>query len=523
MSVPSTIATSPLGRATLGDQLRRHARTLRDKPAFVSYGADGARRVTTYRELDEGANRFASALLARGVHRGDRIAVMARNGVESVVAYFGALKVGAAFSGINVLFRETEVAAQLAHLEPAVVVAGAEFVPVVDRAREQADVPNRFVLGDATEGWESVPELLAAGDPAEPDCDVDEHDLALVVYTSGTEAAPKGVMITHRNYLISTAPAWGWGLRTGTDDVWLYVMPFHTIAGIGSMTSLLMMGATLVLPASVEAGAALRMIRDEGITVIAQTPTFYIGLADHEMFGADTVATVQRCMTYGGQVSPHAIKAWSDAAPGITWGTYWGQSELSQLGSVGWFRTLEDIPDGDPTWIGKPVSHLEVRVVGADGEESDTGELLCRSPSVMQGYFKDAERTAEVLGDGWVHTGDIVRQDDQGNLFFLDRLKDMIKTGGLNVSSQEVERALQAHPDVVRAAVVGLKDDYWSEAVTAFVVLRPGAAVSADELREHCRAEMAAYKVPKAVHLVEELPVDPQGKLLKRELRRMHG
>jgi acyl-CoA synthetase (AMP-forming)/AMP-acid ligase II len=266
MSAPSTIATSPLGRATLGDQIRRHARTLRDKPAFVSYGADGARRVTTYRELDEGANRFASALLARGVRRGDRIAVMARNGVESVVAYFGALKVGAAFSGINVLFREAEVAAQLAHLEPAVVVAGAEFVPVVDRAREQADVPHRFLLGDATEGWESVPELLAAGDPAEPDCDVDERDLALVVYTSGTEAAPKGVMITHRNYLISTAPAWGWGLRTGTDDVWLYVMPFHTIAGIGSMTSLLMMGATLVLPASVEAGAALRMIRDEGIT-----------------------------------------------------------------------------------------------------------------------------------------------------------------------------------------------------------------------------------------------------------------
>jgi acyl-CoA synthetase (AMP-forming)/AMP-acid ligase II len=289
------------------------------------------------------------------------------------------------------------------------------------------------------------------------------------------------------------------------------------------MTSLLMMGATLVLPATVEAGASLRMIRDEGITVIAQTPTFYIGLAGHESFGADTVSSVQRCMTYGGQVSPHAIKAWSDAAPGITWGTYWGQSELSQLGTVGWFRTLEDVPDGDPTWIGKPVSHLEVRVVGADGEDAETGELLCRSPSVMQGYFKDPERTAEVMSDGWVHTGDIVRQDSDGNLFFLDRLKDMIKTGGLNVSSQEVERALQAHSDVVRAAVVGLPDDYWSEAVTAFVVLRPGATVSGEELREHCKTSMAGYKVPKAVHLVAELPVDPQGKLLKRELRRVHG
>src|SRR3954453_10978337 len=152
MSAPSTIATSPLGRATLGDQLRRHARTLRDKPAFVSYGADGARRVTTYRELDEGANRFASALLARGVRRGDRIAVMARNGVESVVAYFGALKVGAAFSGINVLFREGEIAAQVAHLEPAVVVVGAEFVPVVDRVREQVAVPHGSGIGEAARG-----------------------------------------------------------------------------------------------------------------------------------------------------------------------------------------------------------------------------------------------------------------------------------------------------------------------------------------------------------------------------------
>src|SRR3954447_4554612 len=177
------IAAGPLGRATLGDQLRRHARTLRDKPAFVSYGAEGTRRITSYRELDEGANRFASALLARGVRRGDRIAVMARNGVESVVAYFGALKVGAAFSGINVLFREAEVAAQLSHLEPAVVVAAPEFVPIVDRVREQLTVANWFVHGDAADGWESVAELVAAGDPGEPDCEVSEADLALVVYT----------------------------------------------------------------------------------------------------------------------------------------------------------------------------------------------------------------------------------------------------------------------------------------------------------------------------------------------------
>lgn len=520
----NAIHTTPLGRATLGDQLRRHARTLPTKAAFISYDSSGNREVCTYAELDQRANRCANALRSLGVGRGDRVAVMARNHVDTVVVYYGALKIGAAYSGINVMFGPAEVEQQLAHLEPAVVLAGVDFTSVVDTARDNLAIDHVVVLGGSdVDEWLSFGELVAAADPSEPECEVDEHDLAMIVYTSGTEAAPKGVMITHRNYLISTGPAWSWGLRTQPDDIWLYVMPFHTIAGIGSMTTLTMMGATLVLPATTEAGASLRMIRDEQISVLAQTPTFYIGLSNQPDFGPDSVGTVQRCMTYGGQVSPHAIKAWADSAPGITWGTYWGQSELSQLGSVGWFRHLEDIPGGDPTWIGKPVSHLEIEILDADGNPAESGELICRSPSVMSGYFKDPERTAQVLRDGWVHTGDIVRRDEDGNLFFLDRSKDMIKTGGMNVSSQEVERALQSHPDVVRAAVVGLPDDYWSEVVTGFVILRDDAHVDAPALIDHCKQSIAGFKTPKKIHLVSDLPVDPQGKLLKRELRRLHG
>ncbi|MBS44503.1 MAG: acyl--CoA ligase [Nocardioides sp.] len=523
MTQLTDIQRSPLGRATLGDQLRRHAATLRDKPAVVAYAADGARTVTSYAELDARANRFAHALLDLGVGRGDRVAVMARNRVETLVAYYGALKVGAAYSGVSPLFGAGEVAQQLGHLEPEAVVVAEEFTPVVDAALEGGPGTRRIVLGAEQGEWRSFDALCDKAPDTDPDCDVDEHDLAQVVYTSGTEAAPKGVMIPHRNYLISTTPAYTWGLRCLPDDVWLYVMPFHTIAGIGSATSLLTLGATIVLPATVEAGASLALIRQEGISVIAQTPTFFIALANHPDFGPDTVGTMERCLTYGGQVSPKAINAWADAAPSAIWGTYWGQSELTQLGSVGWFKRLEDIPDSDPTWIGKPVGHLEVRVVDPLGNDADTGEMWCRTPSVMAGYFRDPERTAQVLADGWVHTGDIVRRDAEGNLFFLDRSKDMIKSGGLNVSSQEVERALQAHPDVERAAVVGLPDDYWSEVVTGFVVLRAGASTTAEELREHCRGSMASYKVPKTVHLLPELPTDPQGKLLKRELRRVHG
>jgi acyl-CoA synthetase (AMP-forming)/AMP-acid ligase II len=524
MSAATPVHESPLGRATLGDQLRRLARSIAGKPAIVSYDA-GVRRVTTYGALNEEANRFANALTDLGVRRGDRIAVMASNRVETVIVYYGALKVGAAYSGINAMFGPAEVAAQLAHLDPQVVVVADEFTGLVEGVRAEAPGAHYINMGPTPpdRSWYSLDELRCAAGADEPDCVVTENDLAMIVYTSGTEAAPKGVMITHRNYLISTAPAWSWGLHVSPDDVWLYVMPFHTIAGIGSMTTLTSMGATLVLPPSTDAELSLRLIGDERITTIAQTPTFYIALAQHESFGPHTVGTVSRCMTYGGQVSPRAVEAWAAAAPGVVWGTYWGQSELSQLGSVGWFRRLDDIPGGDPTWIGKPLSHLEIRIVDAEGRPAEVGELLCRSPSVMSGYFRDPERTAAVLADGWVHTGDIVRIDGDGNLFFVDRSKDMIKTGGLNVSSQEVERALQSHPGVVRAAVVGLPDDYWSEVVTAFVVVADDCEATAADLAQHCRRSIAGYKVPKAVHIVTDLPTDPQGKLLRRELRRQHG
>lgn len=496
---------SPIGRATIGDQLRRHARTQPGKVAFVSYTPD--RVETTYGELDARANRFAHLLAGRGVGRGDVVAAMARNSVDVVAAYYGALKLGAAFTVVNPMLREHEVAWQLDHARPAAVLVAPEFAGAVPG--------EPVVLGPGLEAE------LGAQPDTEPDAEVDEHDVAMLVYTSGTTAEPKGVLIPHRNYLISTAPAWSWGLQTGPDDTWLFVMPFFTIAGLGSMTTLTLMGATLVLPATVEPASALEIVAREGVTVIAQTPTFYLALAAQPGFGPGAVGAVRRCMTYGGQVAPAAVEAWSAAAPDARWGTYWGQSELSQLGTVGWFATLDDVPGGDPSWIGRPVTHLETRVVDENGDDAEVGELICRSPSVMLGYHREPERTAAVLRDGWLRTGDIVRVDAAGNLFFADRKGDMIKSGGMNVSSQEVERVLHAHPAVLRAAVVGRPDPYWSEAVTAFVVVKPGESPDPAEVVAFCRERLATFKAPKAVHVVDALPVDAQGKVLKRELRKV--
>lgn len=516
--LPSHFRTA-LGRATLGDQLRRHALNQPTKTAFVVVDEAGARSAVTYAELDAMANRAAHVLLGLGVTRGDRVAVCARNRIDTVAVYYGALKIGAVFSPVNPLLHAEEMGEQLRHAEPVAVLSAGEFVEKVTAACDGLEIARVDFDTTGAAGWQPYPALADAAPTTEPDAEVDELDVAMLIYTSGTEAASKGVLIPHRNYLISTAPAWSWGLRTGPDDVWLFVMPFFTIAGLGSMTTLTVMGATLVLPATTEAGVSLAIIRDEGVTVIAQTPTFYLALAAHADFGEDTVRTVSRCMTYGGQVSPRAVEAWAGAAPDVVWGTYWGQSELSQLGSVGWFRTIADIPDQDPSWIGKPVTHLEIRVVDEQGQPAEIGELLCRSPSVMLGYFKDDERTARVLQDGWVHTGDMVRLGADGNMFFHDRVKDMIKSGGMNVSSQEVERVLHQHPHVLRAAVVGLPHEYWSEAVTAFVIPATDADPNPDEVIAFCREQLAGYKVPKAVHVVGEFPVDAQGKILKRELR----
>ncbi len=494
---------------------------------MVYYGPTGERHATSYRELDLLTNRYARAFMERGVRRGDRVAMMSHNSTDYVAAYYAALKLAAAFTGINFAGMDDDILYQVTHAEPRLVVVEDTFCERMGPLREQMHSVEAWMASELTganvgDGWEKLSDAAATQDDSDVIVDVDENDLALIVYTSGTEARPKGVMISHRNYLISTTQTWSWGLEVVASDVWLYVMPYHTIAGLGGTTSLTLIGATLVLPYSADPTAALAMVTREQVTVIAQTPTFFLKLAHEPEFTTESVASVNRCLTYGGVVPAAMIDAWAAVRPGMRWGTYWGQSELTQLGSFGWFQTLGDIPDGDPSWVGKPLTHLEVRVVDDQDNDAEIGELLCRSPSTMVGYFKDPERTAETMRDGWVHTGDIVRTDGDGNLFFYDRVKDMIKSGGMNVSSQEVERTLQQHPAVMMAAVVGVQDDYWSEAVTAFVVLQPGSQpVEPEELRDMCKAQLTGYKVPKAVYVVDDLPRDPQGKILKRELRKL--
>jgi len=518
-------SSDPIRRATLGDQLRRHSQHQPNKPAIIFYRPDGTREEISYRELNERANSFASFLNNLGVRRGDCVAMMARNSPDYVVAWYATVKLGAAFTGVNFTFTEKEILYQISHAAPKVMIVEDAFVGKFTKIKDEikgiaATIVSDTIANTADASWAKFSEIVSKGDGAEVEHAVSEDDIAMLVYTSGTEAFPKGVMIPHRNYIMSTTPAWSYALDIRMSDRWLFLMPFHTIAGLGSMTTLTQIGATLVLAHTVDASMAADVISSDHVTIMAQTPTFYLSMIAVDGFNTMDVSSLRRCLTYGGTVPKAMIDAWAVAAPEITWGTYWGQSELSQLGSVGWFKTLEDIPNGDASWIGKPVPQLEIRVVDDNGDDAVEGELICRSPSVMLGYLKDPERTAETVKGGWLHTGDLVRIDADGNLFFFDRKKDMIKTGGMNVSSVDVERVMYQVPGVLEVAVVGAPDPYWSEAVTACVVQKPGFTVDVTKALAYCKLHLASFKVPKAIHIVDSLPKDTQGKILKRELRK---
>lgn len=522
--------SSPARRATLGDLLRRNAKRFPDREALVMpvSKANPIRRSLTYAELNASANRMAHALERLGIGRGDVVATMGRNLPETVVTFWAAMKIGAAVTGVNYTFTSGEIVYQLTHSRAKALLVEDRFVEKIDAITDPLpDLEVRIVNDTHTDvsgdRWLKFSQLMASGDDSEPVADVAEDDLAILPYTSGTEALPKAVMVPHRNYLMSMINSYVTGMGLVEDDVWYYVLPFHTIAGMGMQIALLSLANTIVLPVESTPTEALDAIVNERVTVVGQTPTFYLQVINAPNFFDIDLSRLRRGITYGGTMPQSMFDAFAKVAPDLLWITLWSQSELTQTPTIGRFRSLADIPNGDVAWIGKPTSQLEVRVVDPDDNDVEPGiegELICRSPGVMLGYLNNPDLTAKVMRNGWLHTGDLVRRDVEGNLFFVDRQKDVIKSGGMNVSSVEVERVCYQFPGIQEVAVVGLADDYWSQAVTAFVVPREGTPFVAGDLIAFCKERLAGYKVPKTVRIVASLPKDTQGKLLKRELRR---
>ncbi len=515
----SEYLTSRLRRATLGDVLERRALRDRGSPAVVVHTGDHGRLSLTYGRLDGLVNRMSRFLRRQGIGPGDVVAMMAGNGLDHIVTYYAALKIGAVFTTFNPNLTEFETRRQLESARPRLIVAEKGLTQMLTGSVESI-IPTKTANDSVIPGTELAGMLLEEA-PIPGDWQVSEHDLAMIIYTSGTESEPKGVRIPHRNFLIATSPAWAGERYVEPDDRFLLLAPMYTMAGVGTVTNLVSVGATVVLAGNTKAAHVLDLIESERITNMSQTPTFYVRLTEHRDFHRADISSLRQAHTYGGAIPLRVTDAMSSRVPGLSWATYWGQTELSQLGAIGYYDSQADIPGRDQRWIGRPVPQVEVRVVDEADRPTEVGELICRSPAVMEGYHGRPDLTAAVTRGGWLRTGDIVRIDQDMNLFFQDRKKDVIKTGGLNVSSLEVEGVFSRIPGVREVAVVGAPDPVWSEAVTAFVVPEDGKPTDVVELLAAARQELAAFKLPKRIHYLPALPRDTQGKVLKRKLREL--
>jgi fatty-acyl-CoA synthase len=502
-------------RLTIPEFVARSARRVPDVPALVYRG-----RALSFAELDRRANRLANALAAGGVRRGDRVALLMRNRLELVEAFLGCQKLGACAVPVNFRLVEAEVDYVVRNAGAAALVADGELAATAGRVAAGLGV--RIALDAGAAGWQPYEAALAAAPDTPPDAVVDDEDLAFLMYTSGTTGRPKGAMLSHQNLVVNTTN-WIQELGATAQDVWLSGLPLFHIGGLNGVLPFLFLGATAVIEPSTRFDPA-RSIALLGLHAV--TMCFYVPTQWREICSHPAVATLDRdrlrVAMWGASPSPPAtLELLRRTFPAAQVVNAFGQTEMSSN------TTLLKGEDAlrRPGSIGRPVVNVEVRVVDERGEDvplGEVGEIVYRGPTVMQGYYGDAEATAQAFTGGWFHSGDLVRADEDGLLTVVDRKKDMIVSGGENVYPAEVERVLLEHPAVADVAVIGVPHQHWVETPLAVVVLRDGAAAEERELIEHCRERLASYKKPSAVVFADELPRNAAGKVLKRALREAH-
>ncbi|AKJ08537.1 AMP-dependent synthetase [Streptomyces incarnatus] len=464
----------------------------------------------TYAQLDDLSARTAALLRARGVRPGDRVAVIMPNVPHFPVVYYGILRVGAVVVPMNPLLKAREIAFTLRD-------CGARTVLASPMSAAEAAI----AASAAGTGWLVVDPAdfdarLERTEPLPAVVDTDDADLAVILYTSGTTGTPKGAELTHRNLLSNTATAVETLFHVAPDDVLFGGLPlFHAFGQTCGLNTAVAAGATLTLLTRFDPAAALETIRRDGVTVFFGVPTMYAALLNAELPDGFDAARLRLAVS-GGASLPVEVLHGFERRFGVDVLEGYGLSETSPVAAF-------NPPDRPrkPGSIGLPVRGVELRLVGRDGTTTgpgEVGEIAVRGENVMAGYHNQPRATANAIRDGWFHTGDLARVDEDGYYFIVDRTKDVIIRGGYNVYPREVEEVLYTHPAVAEAAVVGVPDPLLGEEVAAVVVLKPGAHATVEEIRDHAKAQVAAYKYPRVVTLTDALPKGPTGKILKREI-----
>jgi fatty-acyl-CoA synthase len=507
------------------DFLRRARKLYADREAVV----DGEVRFT-YEQFGERCDRWSTALQALGVERGDRVAYISPNTRSKLEAYYAVPQIGAVIVPINYRLTADDFAYLITHSGAKLVCAHPDQMDAVERVRSQLPRGTQYVaLEGAREGWLDYEALLASSNNAPVRPEIGERDLLAINYTSGTTSRPKGVMITHRNaYLNAVGTLIHLPMRAG--DRYLWTLPMFHANGWTFTWIVTAVGGTHVCLRKVDPVQVFRLIRDERVDMLCAAPTVLISLAHADSAVRAGAPRGVRVITAGAPPAAATIRAVEEDL-GWTVTQVYGLTETAPFITV-----CEERPEhaalatDDRARIKarqgvELVTSGELRVVTPEGDEvprdgETLGEIVARGNVVMEGYYRDPDATAAVIRDGWFHSGDAAVVHPDGYVEIRDRIKDVIISGGENISSVEVEAALLAHPSVMEVGVVGLPHEKWGEAPHAFVVLKPGAQSSSDDLREYCRSQLAHFKVPHSFTFVTDLPRTATGKIQKYVLRK---
>jgi fatty-acyl-CoA synthase len=521
MFSPPTAATIARARQqSLGDLLHRSAARYPGKLAVVA----GDLRVS-YAEFDAAVNRTAHALAERGLAKGDRLALLSHNCWQYVVLVFATARLGAVLVPVNFMLGAEEIAFILRHSGACGLVTEAALGGTAEQALAAAGTEGglRGWIGAApAAGWEDVDPWWQSGDDTMPDVAIADDDPLRLMYTSGTESRPKGVMLSSRS-LISQYVSCALDGGMSADDVEVHALPMYHCAQLDCFFCVdVYLGATSVILPGPDPAALLAAIARERVTKLFCPPTVWISLLRHPDFDTTDLSSLRKGY-YGASPMPvEILREMQRRLPGVLLWNFYGQTEMAPLATI--LRPHEQLERAGSA--GRAALNVETIVVDDDGHRlppGEVGEIAHRSPHAALGYYNDEDKTADAFRGGWFHSGDLGILTEDGYLSVVDRKKDMIKTGGENVASREVEEAIYELDGVAEVAVFGISHPHWVEAVTAVVVPRDGVTITADDIHTHVKTRLAGFKRPKYIVLTDSLPKNPSGKILKRELRHQHA
>jgi long-chain acyl-CoA synthetase len=489
----------------LAETITRSAERHPDSPALRLGDTE-----LTYAELDRDSARLATLLRDNGVEQGDRVAIMLPNVPQFPISYYGILRAGGVVVPMNVLLKQREIIYYLENSGARLLLA---WHGLLDEARAGAETAGAELIevepaafSQTLEGLELAPGLAETG----------ESETAVILYTSGTTGKPKGAELTHLNLSLNAEIVAEMLTEVGPEDVVLGALPqFHSFGQTATLNASLREGACVVMLPRFDPGEALEAMQRERVTVFQGVPTMYGALLNHPGREDFDTSSLRNCMT-GGAAMPVEVLRGFENAFGCKLLEGYGLSETSPV-------ACSNHPDRERKAgsIGQPIRGVEIQIVDESDNElgpGEVGEVVIRGHNIMKGYWQRPDATAEAMRGGWFHSGDMGRTDEDGYFYIVDRKKDLIIRGGYNVYPREVEEVLYEHPAVLEAAVVGAPDERMGEEVCAAVVLRPEVSASAEELQQHVKSQLAAYKYPRQVWFLDELPKGPTGKILKREI-----